>query len=532
MITILEKSYNYQNNIIGDAAPSGSQSKTAYNATTLTLTQLLNYKKTLAERHNFSALLGHENYYLNSRVLSGNKTGIIALGINELDNFTTIGGLTSYQDTYKMESVFGEVKYNLDQKYFISATLRRDASSKFASDKRWGNFWSAGAAWLINEESFMKSINWIDQLKLRASYGETGSDGSAYYGWQSLYNIKPNNTVPAYYLAAAANPALSWETNKTADIALEFSLFKNRLRGSVEAYKRASSNLIFNVPLPANAGTTSITRNIGTMYNKGIEFDLTVTPVKVKDFTWDFTLNGSVFKNEITKMPTETPTIISGTKQYKVGQSIYQFWLRQWVGVDPQTGSSIYLDDASTAGNTIYTTDINRARFDYSGSAIPDISGGIKNVFTYKSLSLSSILSYSLGGKFYDSNYSALMAVNSSYGKSFHQDVLNRWQKPGDITNVPRVDDTDATNLNAGTSTRWLVDNNFLVLRNITLAYTIPVKYVSKLKLSRINVFASGDNLLYLTPRKGLDPTTSFSGTNSSSYIPSRIFSFGANVSF
>lgn len=526
------EAYSFQNAIIGDASPSGSQTKTAYNETSITLNQILNYRKTIANRHQFTALLGHENYYLNARVLSGNKTGLIADGINELDNFTTIGGLTSYQDNYRIESFFGEVKYNLDQKYYLTLTMRRDGSSKFRSDVRWGNFWSAGAAWLVNEEFFMKDIKWINQLKLRASYGETGSDGESYYGYQSLYNLKPNVNNPAYYLAAAANPDLSWETNKTADIAVEFSLFQNRLRGSIEAFRRASSDLIFNVPLPSNAGTTSITKNIGTMYNKGIEFDLTVTPVKVKDFAWDLTVNGSFYKNQITKMPDETPAIVTGTKRYSVGNSIYEFWLRQWVGVDPQTGSSIYLDDASTEGNTIYTTDINRARFAYSGTAIPDIAGGIRNVFTYKGLSLSSIFSYSLGGKFYDGNYNSLMLVNSRYGKSFHKDVLNRWQKPGDITNVPRVDDTDATNLNAGTSTRWLIDNNFLVLRNVTLSYAIPAKYVSKLKLSRVNVFASGDNLIYFTPRKGLDPTTSFNGTNSSSYIPSRIFSFGANVSF
>ncbi len=526
------EAYSYQNAIIGDAAPSGGQTKTAYNATTLTLTQLLGYKKTIAKRHEFAALLGHENYYSNDRVLSGNKTGLIADGINELDNFTTIGGLTSYQDNYRMESYFGEVKYNLDQKYYLTATLRRDGSSKFKSDVRWGNFWSLGGAWLVNEESFMKNVGWVDQLKLRASYGETGSDGTSYYGYQSLYNLKPNVSNPAYYLAAAANPELSWETNKTADIALEFGLFKNRVRGSIEAFRRASSNLIFNVPLPSNAGTTSITKNIGTMVNKGIEFDLTFTPVKSKDFTWDLTVNGSFYKNEITKMPSETPTIVSGTKQYKVGNSIYEFWLRQWVGVDPQTGSSIYLSDLSTPGNTLYTTQVNQARYEYSGSAIPDLAGGIKNLFAYKGVSLSSIFSYSLGGKFYDGNYNSLMVVNDRFGKSFHKDVLKRWQNPGDVTNVPRVDDTQSTNLSAGTSTRWLIDNNFLVLRNVTLGYAIPTKYVSKLKLSRINVFASGDNLVYLTPRKGLDPTTSFNGTNSSSYVPSRIFSFGANVSF
>lgn len=526
------ENYSYQNTIIGDAAPSGSQSKNAYSNMALTLNQILNYRKTLAGKHNFSALAGHENYYSNDRYLGGNKTGIIALGINELDNFTTIGGLSSNQDNYRMESFFGEVKYNFNQKYYLSGTIRRDASSKFAPEVRWGNFYSAGAAWLISEEAFMKKIKWIDQLKLRASYGETGSDGNSLYPWQDLYNLKPNNTSPAYYLAAASNRALKWEVNETADIALEFNLFKNRVRGSVEAYKRASSNLIFNVPLPLNAGTSSVTRNIGTMYNKGLEFDVTVTPVKTNNFTWDLGVNGAINKNKITKMPSETPAIVNGTKRLSEGNSLYEFYLRQWVGVDPQTGSSIYLDDSSTDGNTIYTTDINKARYAYSGTSIPDISGGIRNVITYKGLSLSAIANYSLGGKFYDGNYNSLMLVNSSYGKSFHEDVLKRWQKPGDIASVPRVDDTDATNLNAGTSTRWLNDNDFFVLRNVTLSYNIPKKYVSKLKLSRINVFASGDNLAYFTARKGLDPTTSFNGTNSSSYVPSRIFSFGANISF
>lgn len=526
------ENYFYQNTLIGDGAPSGSQNKTSYNNMAVTLYETLSYRKQIGAKNNISVLAGHENFYKNDREFGGGKTGVIAIGNNELDNFTTISSLSSFSDNYRLDSYFGEVKYNYDQKYYLTGTYRRDGSSKFAPEVRWGDFMSVGAAWVISEESFLKELKWIDQLKLRASYGETGSDGSSLYAWQELYNLKPNGSNPAYYQAAASNRALKWEVNKTADLALEFNLFKNRVRGSVELYKRASDNLIFNVPLPLTAGTTSITRNIGTMYNKGIEFDVTVTPVKTTNFTWDFGVNGAINKNKITKMPNETPQIITGTKKYSVGNSLYEFWLRQWVGVDPQTGSSIYLDDASTDGNTIYTTDIQKARYAYSGTSIPDIAGGIKNVFTYKGLSLSALASYSLGGKFYDGNYQALMNVNSSYGKSFHADVLNHWQKPGDIVSVPRVDDTDATNLNAGTSTRWLIDNKFLVLRNVTVSYSIPKKYVSKLNLSRINVFASGDNLLYATPRKGLDPTTSFNGTNSNSYVPSRVFSFGANVTF
>jgi TonB-linked SusC/RagA family outer membrane protein len=535
---------SYQNQIVGDGAPGGRSSRTATFTTTYNLNQLLNYAQTF-DKHNISVLAGHENYSQLIDILDGSRNTQLLAGNTELVNFTTTSNLTSYKNRDRSEGYFSQLNYDYDQKYLFSASVRRDAVSRFANGVRWGTFSSVGAGWRIDRESFMRDIAWVDVLKIRSSYGTVGnyqtqnSNGDpTYYPYQSVYAINNNALEPGFSQSTiVGNPNLEWEVNKTLDIGLEFGLFKNRLNGSVEYYDRKSSNLLFLVPQPLSSGVASQYQNIGTMYNKGIEVNLAGDPVRTKNFSWNVNFNASTIKNRITKMPNGQPEIISGTKKLAVGHSLYDFYTRLYAGVDPSDGSALYVPNDGATGTGIrtvngvtYTTLITNAKLDYTGdSSIPDVYGALTNTFTYKGLSLSILANYQLGGKIYDSNYAGLMSV-SSYGGALHKDMLNSWMNPGDITNIPRIDQANATNLYAGSS-RWLTSASYLYLRNATLNYTLPNRIASKLTAKNVRVYVSGENLFLLSGRKGMDPTQNFNGTVTNAYVPQRIISLGLNFS-
>lgn len=535
--------YNYsgfENKIVGDGAPAGRGERLNSLTTNYTINQLLNYSKTLFGDHSVQLLLGHESYDYTYNYLRGFRQGLIVDGNTELVNFTTTNDLESYTDKYRSEGYFTRLNYDFQEKYFFSASYRRDASSKFYSENRWGDFWSVSAAWRLDTEDFIKSISWIDNAKLRASYGSTGNDaGIGYYAWQALYNIGVNNAnEPGFLQASLSNETLTWESNNAFDIALEFGAL-NRITGTLEFYHRVSSNLLFAVPLPSSSGITSQDQNIGEMFNRGIEARIGVDIVKKSNFTWNIDMNVSTVRNEITKLPQEE--IISGTKKLMVGHSIYDFWLRDYYGVDPADGSALYdanIKDFATQGtnlriiNEVDTVSIseNNAKYHYSGTAIPDLMGGITSSFTYKSFELSILGTFQIGGQIYDGAYASLMHAGN-YGNALHVDILDRWQKPGDITNVPRLDYSKRTPFGAA-SDRWLVDASFFNIKAVTLSYTLPVSLVQQANISGARVWLSGENLYLINSRSGLDPQASFAGTSDNLYTPSRILTAGVNISF
>lgn len=535
---------SYQNQVVGDGAPGGRSSRTASFITTYNLNQLLNYSQTF-DKHTVSVLAGHENYSRLIDVLDGSRNTQLLAGNTELVNFTTTSNLTSYKNRDRSEGYFSQLNYDYDQKYLFSASVRRDATSRFATNVRWGTFGSVGAGWRIDREGFLRDVAWIDLLKIRSSYGTVGNyltqdsnNDPTYYPYQSVYDINNNALQPGFSQnTVVGNPNLKWEVNKTLDVGLEFSLFKNRLSGSVEYYDRKSSNLLFLVPQPLSSGIASQYQNIGTMYNKGVEVNLSGEPVRVKNFTWNVDFNASTIKNRITKMPDGQPEIVIGTQKLAVGHSIYDFYLRQYAGVDPSDGSALYIPNDGATGTNIrtingidYTTSITNAKLDYNGtSSIPDVYGALTNTFSYKGLSLSVLVNYQLGGKIYDSNYASLMSI-ASFGSALHKDILNSWMNPGDVTDIPRIDQGNSTNLYAASS-RWLTSASYLYFRNATLNYSLPNKFVSKLAVKNARVYVSGENLFLISGRKGMDPTQNFNGTVTNGYVPQRIISLGLNFS-
>ncbi|MDD2594381.1 MAG: TonB-dependent receptor [Bacteroidales bacterium] len=523
----------YDNPKVGDGSPAGRARITNYRYDTYNLNQLLTYTNSI-NNHNFDVLLGHESYKNDYKYVYGMKQGIIAEGNVELINFTTINSLTTYLNQYRTEGYIARANYNYSHKYYLSASFRRDATSRFYKDARWGNFWSLGGSWRIDQESFLADQAWLNALKLRASYGSVGNDGTnSWYSWQSLYGILNNANQSGFIQSTqAGNTELQWEKNKSFDVALEFGMFNNRFNGQIEFFHRISDNLLFSVPLPTSSGVLSQWQNIGTMYNQGIEIQLGGDIVRTKALTWNSTLNISHVKNEITKLPQEE--IITGTKKYMVGHSMYDFWLRDYAGVDPQTGDALYYKDIKDEEGNVTgketTTDQTAASYYYVGTSIPTVYGSWMNSLSCYGFDLSFLFTYQLGGKVYDSNYASLMSY-SGYGSALHVDILNRWQNAGDVTDVPRVDNGKNSSQNAGSS-RWLTSASYLALRNVSIAYNLPKSLVKKIDLAGIRIYASGENLKAWTARKGMDPQYSFAGTQSNDYSPARIYTFGINIQF
>ncbi|MDR1631982.1 MAG: TonB-dependent receptor [Dysgonamonadaceae bacterium] len=525
--------------------------------TTWTFNQLLTYAKDI-DRHHLDVMIGHESYDWTYNYLSVQKKGMsVNNGNYEFANYAEIGDEPgSYKHVYRTEGYIARLNYDYADRYFLSASARRDGSSRFYKDARWGNFYSVGAGWRIDREDFMKNLSFVDLLKLRVSYGEVGNDDiNTYYGWQTMYVLSPNGLESGYIQdQVIRNKELLWEKSQSSDVALEYTLFNNRLSGSIEFFNRQSSNLLFEIPQPVDAGFTDAYKNAGTMYNRGVEIDVNGQIVKTKNMIWSVGLNATWLKNKITYLPLDAYNELP--HRIEEGHSRYEFYLRQWAGVDPATGNAIYVPseeimeqynnatDAEKEAMSIvkindqyYTTVVGEALRDWSGQSMPTVSGGLTTGVTWKGISLNLLFNYQLGGKMYDAGYSSLMTEpygSALLGSTRHIDILSRWQNPGDITNVPRIDFGN-TDLYASSSTRWLVSSDMLELANATLSYDIPKQWLNRFEVHGLRVYASGDNLLLFTKRQGIYPRRNiFSGYagNIDLYLPSRVFTFGLNLTF
>ncbi|MCD8309694.1 MAG: TonB-dependent receptor [Prevotellaceae bacterium] len=552
----------YENPYVGDGtAGPGRLSQLSTRTLNQTFNQLINYNNTF-NRHTIDVLLGHENYSYKYEYLYAMKTSETVPDLYEFGNFTSISDLSSYTDTYKKEGYFFRVNYDYDNKYYASLSYRHDGSSRFSKDNRWGNFWSFGASWRISEEEFMKDVSWVNNLKLRASYGETGndmitdSDGDQdYYPYQTLYYLGSdynNGTEPGVFFTTVANADLKWETQVSTDVGIEFGLF-NRLSGSIEYFRKDSKDLLFDVAQPASAGVTSIVQNLGKVSNSGVEIDLDGTILKTRDWALSVGVNATFIKNKIKKLPDSMKEngYVNGNKKWMEGKSIYEFWLRQWYGVDPQTGDGLYYFDregnldantgqvTSAAQATLvtidgqtYTNSYSYAKYDFSGRAIPKMYGGFNIKVGYKNFDLAAVFSYQVGGKILDSSYGSLMNM-SSYGVAQSTDLLKAWKQPGDKTDVPRLDAyaDHATNCSQ-TSTRWLTSSNYLNLRSVTLGYQFPTAWINKIMLRSLRINLTAENLFMLKARQGLNPMANYTGSTYNEYMPNRNITLGLNVTF
>lgn len=555
----------YDNPEIGDGANKDGRLTTyAYRYFNYTAQELLTWEHDYG-LHHVDVLTGHENYKYESKNFYGMNTGMAIPGIITMTNFQTNSYLYGDNDTETSESYLARARYNYDQKYFFDASFRRDGSSRFHPDNRWGNFFSFGASWNIKKEDFMQQVDWVDDLRLRAAFGEVGNNANvSLYAYQALYYIEKNGGSAALIKQTLAAPDIKWETTRTVDAALEGSLFGNRLDFSVGYFDKRSVDLLFSVPLPLSLGgfnyeddspNLSIYKNIGTVSNSGVELSFSGDVIRTRDFSWNLGVDATFLKNRIITLPDHEDVIASGVQRYTEGKSVYEFYTYKYQGVDQLTGRALYTIDpdkkenAEAAGELVtingtdYATDTSYGLQDWSGSAVPTVYGSVNTGLRWKNFTLNALFTYSLGGKLYDSVYQNLISANSATAASaYHKDILDSWNGvPDGITETSpdRIDpngipalDFNRSNKHNATSDRWLISNSYLVVKNINLGYNLPSKWVNKIGMEGIRINASVENLFTLSARKGMNPQYSFSGGADQTYVTARVFNLGVTLNF
>jgi TonB-linked SusC/RagA family outer membrane protein len=547
--------------------------------------QLLRFQNTYGD-HDVEVFAAHESTEFRFRTISGAAEKAIIPGTTSLSQYTTaLGRADSFQRGWTLDSYFGGLNYDYADKYFLTASIRRDGSSRFIKNQ-WGTFGSVGAGWIASRESFLSDVDNLDFLKLKASYGVIGDVGNNLLNGFQIFNINqdPNGNYSFTISSTLANPELTWETSSTAQVGFESTFFDGLLSLDVDYYDRTTTDLFFFDDLPPSQGQTQILYNGGELQNAGLEFTLNANIIDKKDMRFSVAFNGETFKNEITEMPISVVTgerpVFDSADNVAKGKSQWDWWLREWAGVNPANGEALwyqyYVDDnnngifdpgeLSTADGfpvdvdgdgssdnesgtlyeyrqlnpdaTVRKTTTNRysdATQVFTGqSAIPDLRGGFRLNFGYKNFDIAAQFSYSIGGYTYDAGYERLMATGTLIGAdNFHTDVRQAWQQPGDITDVPRLTSQFSNDGQANeTSSRFLTKSDFLSLNNVNISYKMPKSVQEALNMDSFSIFIAGDNLMFLSRRNGFNPSTAIATTNSGAYAPLSTFTFGTRIKF
>ena len=523
----------------GQFAPNGGTLyKEHQRSLYVNLQQLLNYNHTFGGVHNLDILLGHETYSRSMESVSAYKTRMFSIDNLELGGAVIDGQQAgSSRSEYNNEGWFVRAQYDYDSRVFVSGSYRRDASSRFHKDRRWGNFWSAGAGWLINREPWFNAF-WIDMLKLKASIGSQGNDGIPDYLYVDTYEISNNEGEVAVSFRTKGNPDISWETNLNFNTGVDFELFSGRLGGSVEYFYRKTTDMLFFFNVPLSLGYSGYYDNIGDMRNSGVEVSLNALLVKTPDVVWDVNANLTHYTNRITMLPEEHKTMEvdghrgyqSGGRYYGEGLPIYTFYMPKYAGVEPQTGLPMWYvkKDGQTGTTTVYSE-----ASDYlCGDPTPDVYGGFGTSVSFFGFDASVQFTYSAGGLTYDSGYASLMAPpGNSTGSNIHRNMLYAWSADNKDTSIPRFQYLDE-NI-AAQSDRFLTKASFLNFQSAQIGYTLPHRITEKIKVSRLRLYVLCDNIFYWSTRRGLDPRYSFTGTtNYAVNSPVRTLSGGLSITF
>lgn len=497
-------------------------------------TNQLNYSFSPDKEQNFKidALVAYEaqkskEYDLSSQATGFPPTTQLPLSVN---GATVVQGRLTGTD-YSFNSIISQASVNYKGRYVLSGSYRRDGSSRFSENNRNGNFYSVGGAWNIDHEKFF-DVKFVSALKLRASYGRTGNAGIGNYAWRQTFGYGANyNSQPGGTFNTIGNSDLTWEGNTQTDIGLDAGFLNNRITITADYYKRVSDGLLFADPLSQTTGFASVTRNIGEMQNKGFELTVNATPVKTRDFSWDLSFNISFNKNKVTKLP-GGKDIIDANLPFilREGYDYRSYFGRVYVGVDPANGDPLWYKD-STHKETVNNRSLATREL-LNMSASPKATGGLSTTFTYKYFSIGADFVYNYGNYVTDGwgfyLYDGVDPIEQKYAIN-----LKRWQKPGDITNVPKYI-YQSTNNSSSFSTRFLQKGDYIRMRNITIGYNMDPKLAGRLHLTTLNFYVRGTNLWTKTYDKDLtiDPEQ---GVNSSSNLDiyyTKAVTVGINVGF
>jgi len=510
-----------------------------------TSTTTLNFARTFADNHTVSAMAGYEFWKSKRDYFNGTKTDYAFDFMTELAGASNMQAMTSYFTEAALISYLGHAEYNYAEKYFLSGSFRRDGSSVFGSDRKWGNFFSVGASWRMKQEGFLQDTDWISDLKLRASYGTSGNNaGIGRYQalglWIADSSYQYGNSSGLGH-ESFSNPDLGWEKQRMLNIGVDFGFLKNRINGSIEIFDKTSDDLLYEYPLPASHGVgnyydqvSSVMMNLAKVRNRGLEFVLNGTPIQNSDFSWDISFNYSYNADEILDLAGDDDITMSDTKKiWKIGYSQYEFYMPTWVGVDPANGNPLW--KAGSGTTCVYS----EADYEMQGRATPWGFGSLTNSFNWKGLNFSFVFYYNLGGKFYDAIYAGMMHEGNDSGKNMHKDALNAWTPSNTQTDVPKYINSNDNQSNSP-STRFLYDATYLKLKNVSLSYSFPKSMTRKLGIiDGIRVYCNADNLFTVfkdKDYKGYDDIDIFGVGGYDAYpyyVPiSRTYTMGVNITF
>jgi len=520
--------------------------------------QTLNFHKTFG-LHDVDLTLGHEWNKTTAKYLEADARNGFSPYILEINSFGDRYDSHSYTSEFNREGWFGNLRYNYDEKYFVSAAYRRDGSSYFDKDHRWGNFWSAGAAWLINKENFFQNLgaDWVDQLKFKVSIGQQGNDGIGSWYYTNLYSLtrNGNDIVPTF--ARLGNREITWETTTNLNIGLEWSLWRGRLTGSFDFYNKKTTDLLFWLNIPESYGTRGYYSNIGDIRNRGVELTLSGDIVRTKDIVWNLGLNVSHNKGKILKLPESKIKENGGFGArenytdfycwYEEGGDMLNAFIVEYAGVNEE-GQELYWYDEdllSEDGSTMNTskpgknhsgttTDYSMASRYAQGSTMPKLTGGFNTTLKVYDFDFNANFDFQLGGKVFDSTYQSLMSPesgNTVSARTWHKDILDSWSAQNTGSDIPRFQYNDQ--YTASSTTRFLTSARYLNFQSFSVGYTVPKTLTRKMQINKLRFYVQGQNLCFWSVRKGFDPRYSYGATASTNvYSPVRTISGGVQVQF
>ncbi|RFS18904.1 SusC/RagA family TonB-linked outer membrane protein [Chitinophaga silvatica] len=496
-------------------------------------TSILRYNKSFGE-HALNTYLGYEAQKVTA---SGNSTSMqnFLPGTTTLNNAAVATSGGSSETANSLNSVFANAAYNFKSKYYLSASARRDGSSRFGNKTRFGNFWSVGASWNISDEAFIRSVKSISELRLRTSYGVNGNQDVDNFISRALYSSGDYNLMPGYAFSKFGNDYLTWEKNSPFNVGLDFGLFANRITGTVEYYTRKTSDLLLDFPISATNGTTSLMSNIGEMKNSGWEFTINTQNIVTKNngFGWNTSFNISTLKNRITSLI--NPFIKDSYNRY-VGGDFYQLYIKGYAGVDRQTGEALWYTDET---KTKTTNNYGEAAQYNQGSALPAFFGGLTNTLTWKGINLSFLVFFNYGNKIYD-NWGSNANGDGNAGFNGASSLprytyLHRWQNVNDITDVPKIDYKGSQSGSSDyNSTRFLYSGNYIRLRDVTLSYNLPQHLLKAAHMSAVRVYARASNLYtYMEDKRmNFDPEVGIDGKTDQNAPMYKTLVLGLDIKF
>ena len=536
----IQKDARYFNALSGAGPKSGSDaqsSKGFIEYGKLISSTSLNYVRTFANKHHLDVLAAYEAESFQTDKAAGEKSKMPSDQLFEPDNAAVINCFVSSTQDYRLLSYLTRLNYDYDNRYYIAGSFRRDGSSRLAPEHRWGNFWSVSGMWHLGAEDFMKAVKPVlSDVKIRASYGVNGNQPGSYYGYMGLYSYGKNYMDnPGSYESTQANPNLKWEKNYNMNLGLDLA-FIDRIFVTLEYYNRDTKDLLYNRPISATTGFLNYLGNLGQLNNKGVELEVRSLNISNADFNWTTVLNLTHNKNKIVALDGNLDQVVESSWFIrKIGLPFNTFYVKEFAGVDPSSGNALYYKNTEDENGNLdrtLTQDVNEAQAVPYKQVDPKISGGLTNILSYKWFDLAFTLSYSLGGYSFDKTGTYIETDGASEGnRNLPIYELDRWQKPGDITDIPRFVLGRSDKVSGGSS-RFVHSTDHLRLKNLTFGFTLPHNWTDKVLLDKVRVYFSGSNLLTWAKWKQYDPEVPVSGEVFCETPPMRTFSFGVEVNF